>query len=98
MEGSSGKFSTGYSCLFMISFLMVCLGVESALTTDFYKDSCPNLTTIVRKEVKNAIKTETRMAASLIRLHFHDCFVNVSTNLAVLIWNVKITNFPKSSN
>lgn len=24
----------------------------------------------------NAIKTETRMAASLLRLHFHDCFVN----------------------
>ncbi|CAN1831589.1 Peroxidase N [Linum perenne] len=25
----------------------------------------------------NAIKAETRMAASLLRLHFHDCFVNV---------------------
>lgn len=76
MEGSaSGKFS-GYSCLFMISFLMVCLGVRSQLTTDFYNASCPNLLTIVRKEVKKAIKTETRMAASLVRLHFHDCFVN----------------------
>jgi peroxidase len=28
--------------------------------------------------VQNALKTEMRMAASLLRLHFHDCFVNVS--------------------
>ncbi|XP_075635997.1 peroxidase N-like isoform X2 [Castanea sativa] len=64
----------GYS-LFLV-FFMLFLAARSQLITDFYKTSCPNLMAIVRKEVQNAIKIEMRMAASLLRLHFHDCFVN----------------------
>ncbi|XVF04584.1 hypothetical protein REPUB_Repub05bG0096500 [Reevesia pubescens] len=64
----------GYSLL-MISF-MLCLAARSQLTTDFYSKTCPNLLSIVRRQVQSAIKTEMRMAASLLRLHFHDCFVN----------------------
>ncbi|KAK6937050.1 hem peroxidase [Dillenia turbinata] len=56
--------------------LLSCFSVKSQLTTNFYSSTCPNLLTIVRKQVQNAIKTETRMAASLLRLHFHDCFVD----------------------
>ncbi|KAL6200724.1 hypothetical protein ACLB2K_030505 [Fragaria x ananassa] len=64
------------------SFLVVMIlfasswAVKAQLSTDFYQQSCPNLLQIVRKEVQNAIKSEMRMAASLLRLHFHDCFVN----------------------
>ncbi|RRT69472.1 hypothetical protein B296_00037337, partial [Ensete ventricosum] len=32
---------------------------------------------VVRREVADALKTEARMVASLLRLHFHDCFVNM---------------------
>ncbi|KAL4611894.1 hypothetical protein ACB092_08G158900 [Castanea dentata] len=64
----------GYS-LFLV-FFMLFLAARSQLITDFYRTSCPNLMAIVRKEVQNAIKIEMRMAASLLRLHFHDCFVN----------------------
>ncbi|RWW82416.1 hypothetical protein BHE74_00009139 [Ensete ventricosum] len=32
---------------------------------------------VVRRVVADALKTEARMAASLLRLHFHDCFVNM---------------------
>ncbi|BAT81058.1 hypothetical protein VIGAN_03071300 [Vigna angularis var. angularis] len=46
------------------------------LCTDFYSCTCPNLLTIVKKGVAQAIKKEPRMGASLLRLHFHDCFVN----------------------
>ncbi|PKI73604.1 hypothetical protein CRG98_005978 [Punica granatum] len=38
--------------------------------------TCPNILQIVRRGVQTAIMTEMRMAASLLRLHFHDCFVN----------------------
>lgn len=55
---------------------MLCFAVKSQLTTDFYESSCPNLLKIVRKEVRNALMNEMRMGASLLRLHFHDCFVN----------------------
>ncbi|KAG6679438.1 hypothetical protein I3842_14G132300 [Carya illinoinensis] len=52
------------------------LVARSQLTTDFYKTICPNLLSVVRKQMINLIKTEMRMAASLLRLHFHDCIVN----------------------
>ncbi|KAF5471308.1 hypothetical protein F2P56_011751 [Juglans regia] len=64
----------GY-CLIMTTFMLF-LVARSQLTTDFYKTTCPNLLGVVRKQMINAIKTEMRMAASLLRLHFHDCFVN----------------------
>lgn len=64
----------GYS--WAITFSMLCLVSTSQLTTNFYSTSCPSLLRIVRRQVQNAIKSEMRMAASLIRLHFHDCFVN----------------------
>ncbi|XP_031266625.1 peroxidase 10-like [Pistacia vera] len=45
-------------------------------TYDFYARSCPYLPMIVTNDVQTAIRNDNRMAASLLRLHFHDCFVN----------------------
>ena len=64
---------------FCIFFL--CCSVHGQLDYKFYDDACPNLTRIVRYGVWSAIYNETRMAASILRLHFHDCFVNVITLL-----------------
>lgn len=49
---------------------------SDGLSTDYYKSSCPKLMSIVRREVVKAVGKEYRMGASLLRLHFHDCFVN----------------------
>ncbi|XAR60433.1 Peroxidase [Bertholletia excelsa] len=70
------RHSSFSGCTMLLIFLMSCSVTRSQLSADFYSTSCPNLLKIVRKEVLNAVKTETRMAASLLRLHFHDCFVN----------------------
>jgi len=48
------------------------------LSTDYYYYTCPEAAQIVEDGVLLAIKSDTRMGASLLRLHFHDCFVNVS--------------------
>ncbi|KAL0710053.1 hypothetical protein Bca4012_017031 [Brassica carinata] len=49
---------------------------HAQLSRDFYKQSCPSLFYVVRREVQRAVNRERRMAASLLRLFFHDCFVN----------------------
>ncbi|KAI7750543.1 hypothetical protein M8C21_016395, partial [Ambrosia artemisiifolia] len=67
--------------------VMFLMGVVSAqLSTSFYSRSCPELLPIVRSVVQSAISKETRMGASLLRLHFHDCFVN----LGGPNWGVKL--------
>ncbi|WCJ33750.1 Peroxidase superfamily protein [Euphorbia peplus] len=48
---------------------------QATLTSNFYEKTCPEAVTTIRTSVKIAIAREPRMAASLLRLHFHDCFV-----------------------
>ncbi|MCO5604196.1 hypothetical protein L7F22_058358 [Adiantum nelumboides] len=46
-----------------------------SLEYNFYDSSCPSAESIVRQLVGNAVASEPRMTGSLLRLHFHDCFV-----------------------
>ncbi|KAF6139169.1 hypothetical protein GIB67_023222 [Kingdonia uniflora] len=64
--------------MFVLAFLILSLSalVKAQLSTTFYLSTCPNVSKIVRREVLKAFQNETRIAASLLRLHFHDCFVN----------------------
>ncbi|WOK99962.1 peroxidase 40 [Canna indica] len=47
-----------------------------SLQFDLYITSCPQAEDIIFSGVQRAIAADPRMAASLLRLHFHDCFVN----------------------
>lgn len=47
------------------------------LVYGYYKEICPFAEEIIRRQVGIAVLKEPRMAASLLRLHFHDCFVLV---------------------
>ncbi|KAL2234926.1 peroxidase 11 [Sesamum indicum] len=48
---------------------------EPPLTLDYYKSTCPAVLEIVRKEMECAVLSDPRNAALILRLHFHDCFV-----------------------
>ncbi|KAI7982823.1 Peroxidase 4 [Camellia lanceoleosa] len=71
--------SSSSSSEVLVNFVMVVvlvMGTSSAqLCTDFYEETCPNVHKIVRSVVASAVSKEKRMGASLLRLHFHDCFV-----------------------
>ncbi|PON41857.1 Peroxidase [Parasponia andersonii] len=57
--------------------LVVFTGTSSAkLSTDFYSKSCPKVFSTIKSVVHSAIVKERRIGASLLRLFFHDCFVN----------------------
>lgn len=64
----------------VLTITLMFLSSEAQLSSNFYDTSCPNALTLINSAVTAAIDNEQRMAASLIRLHFHDCFVQV-TNL-----------------
>ncbi|ONI03897.1 hypothetical protein PRUPE_6G289400 [Prunus persica] len=59
------------------SLFLLLVGVASAqLSPTFYSTSCPNALSTIKSAVASAVSSEARMGASLLRLHFHDCFVN----------------------
>ncbi|KAF8724142.1 hypothetical protein HU200_021158 [Digitaria exilis] len=67
------------------------------LFPQFYDHSCPKAKEIVQSIVAQAVAKETRMAASLVRLHFHDCFVK-GCDASVLLDNSSSIVSEKGSN
>ncbi|XP_039066800.1 cationic peroxidase 1-like [Hibiscus syriacus] len=47
-----------------------------SLSPYYYQNICPQALPTIKKVVQAAVYKERRMGASLLRLHFHDCFVN----------------------
>lgn len=67
----------------VFSICLISNSVNGQLSSTFYNNSCPMAASIVQAAVKQAVANEKRMGASLLRLHFHDCFVNVSERICV---------------
>ncbi|XP_048446406.1 peroxidase P7-like [Pyrus x bretschneideri] len=68
--------SSSFMATFTLVFLVLMSTTSAQLSTNFYSSSCPRLFSTVKSTVQSALQKEARMGASLLRLHFHDCFVN----------------------
>lgn len=72
---------------FLITLAVFGLSAGSAeaqsLSVGFYSKTCPSAEAIVFEEVSHILDLVPSLAAPLLRMHFHDCFVRVcscSTN------------------
>ena len=52
------------------------------LRVGYYKKTCPGAEYIVKTVVEKALKSKPGLGAGIIRLAFHDCFVQVQAQLA----------------
>uniref|UniRef100_A0A7N0V0R5 Peroxidase n=1 Tax=Kalanchoe fedtschenkoi TaxID=63787 RepID=A0A7N0V0R5_KALFE len=63
-----------------IVFMLLALSAISSISADlnpyYYGKSCPKALPTIKRVVEAAVAQEKRMGASLLRLHFHDCFVD----------------------
>ncbi|EOA17952.1 hypothetical protein CARUB_v10006362mg [Capsella rubella] len=62
--------------LFMCLLLLFTVVAGETLQPAFYGKTCPKAESIVREEMRKAMLKEARSVASIMRLQFHDCFVN----------------------
>ncbi|CAN6357372.1 unnamed protein product [Urochloa humidicola] len=62
-------------CIIALFLLLLLASTSAQLSTGFYANSCPGVYDAVKSVMKAAIAREQRMAASILRLFFHDCFV-----------------------
>ncbi|GJS18617.1 peroxidase 17 [Tanacetum coccineum] len=60
-----------------IFFTQLPVTVPSTIHPRYYAKTCPNAELIVRDVMQKAMIREPRSGASVMRLQFHDCFVNV---------------------
>ncbi|TXG55018.1 hypothetical protein EZV62_020274 [Acer yangbiense] len=54
--------------------LVACSSANGQLSTNFYARNCSSLQNIVHDVMNQTVTKEPRMAASILRLFFHDCF------------------------
>lgn len=67
-----------------ISLVLLCQGSQAQLSSTFYDTACSNVSSIVTGVIQQAQQSDTRILASLTRLFFHDCFVDVMVYTSIM--------------
>jgi peroxidase len=75
----SSVLLASYACASEVELDYSSIPIEAGLSWDFHDSSCPKVESIIRKELKKIFKKDIGQAAGLLRVHFHDCFVQVTT-------------------
>ena len=81
------KDSTLVDLILVLLIVSNVLGVsQGQLRVGFYSKTCPNAESIIRKVVQKTVANSPRNAAIMLRLQFHDCFVEVSIYFSISLF------------
>lgn len=74
--------------VFMLIEVITCqfgfgFGADGGLNMNYYLMSCPFVEPVVKNIVNRALDNDPTLAAALIRMHFHDCFIQVLLSLSL---------------
>lgn len=84
MAGSSLSFNlSNLRCNLAVLFCFICsCGVvmfseadANYLTLDYYAKTCPKASEIIHSQMESAVSSDPQVGPRLLRMHFHDCFV-----------------------
>ncbi|KAL2474275.1 Peroxidase 27 [Abeliophyllum distichum] len=67
--------SPKYLAVFIVLVAIFNICNAQSLKLGFYRKTCPSVEAIVKKTTASVISRVPTLAAPLLRLHFHDCFV-----------------------
>ncbi|CAM8971529.1 unnamed protein product [Rhodiola kirilowii] len=67
-------FLKAYALLFMLA--LSATSISAGLNPNYYAKICPKALPTIKRVVEAAVAHEKRMGGSILRLHFHDCFVD----------------------
>ncbi|XP_068325576.1 peroxidase 11 [Pyrus communis] len=86
--------------LLLLGFAVLSTGLRTGdppLTLDYYVSACPTVFEIVKKEMECLVLSDPRNAALVVRLHFHDCFVQGCDGSVLLEDTITLTGEKKAS-
>ncbi|XP_062080459.1 peroxidase 45-like [Humulus lupulus] len=75
MEGRRSLIVALSAIVLLLPLFIATATAQSKLSRDFYKNSCPNVESLVRSAVANKFRQTFVTAPATLRLFFHDCFV-----------------------
>jgi hypothetical protein len=78
----SHRFRHSKLPVLVLALATVVAAARAQLSPTFYASSCPAALVTINAAVRAAVLLDRRMGASLLRLHFHDCFVQASQSTA----------------
>ncbi|XP_022775569.1 peroxidase 31-like [Durio zibethinus] len=69
-------FSNYIFLVILFSFLSLLPSTQSQLSTDYYNKTCPQFHNIMQRIIADKQLSSPTTAAAILRVFFHDCFVN----------------------